>query len=56
MAGETRPSVLKKIGAAAGHAELSQGLELVVEIGDRQHLAVEEIGRNRGRRVSVQLE
>ena len=42
---------LKRAGAAAGHAELSLGLELAVEIGDRQHLAAEEIGRNRGRRL-----
>jgi hypothetical protein len=30
----------------------SQGFELVVEIGGRQHLAAEEIGRNRGPRLA----
>jgi len=34
----------------------SRGFELVVEIGGRQHLAAEEIGRNRGPRLSAELE
>jgi hypothetical protein len=42
---------LKWIGAAAGHAERPLGHELAVEIGDRQHLATEKVGRNRGPRI-----